>query len=67
MRQKNTSILLKKIIAGMGWGYSNPSEKGMRFDFLSPLDMGRVAGKYMVVGYVDGEGKTCPHPSHCHA
>ena len=41
-------------------GYLNPLETEMRFDFLSPLDMGRVAGKYMVVGYGNGEGKTCP-------
>jgi len=68
LRQKNTSILLKKIfIAGMGWGYPNPSKTGMRFNFFFPLDMGRAAGIYMVVGYGDGEGKTCPHLPHCHA
>jgi hypothetical protein len=42
-------------------GYPNPSETGMRYDFSSPLDMGRVTGKYMRVRYGDGEGKTCPH------
>jgi hypothetical protein len=57
----------KKSTTGMGRGYPNASETGMRFDFLSPLDMGRVADKYMIVGYGDGEGKTCPHPPHYHA
>jgi hypothetical protein len=51
----------------MGRGYLNASETGMRFDFLSLLDMGKVADKYMIVGYGDGEGKTCPHPPHYHA
>jgi len=69
LRQKNSSILLKKklSIAGMGRGYPNTSQTRMRFDFLSPLDMSRVEDKYMVVGYGDGEGKTCPHPPHYHA
>jgi len=35
----------------------------MRFDFSSPLGMGRVTGKYMSVGYRDKEGKTRPHPA----
>ena len=51
----------------MARGYPNPSKTWMRFDFLFPLRMGKVAGKYMVVGYGDGEGKTYPHPPHCHA
>ena len=49
----------------MGRGYPNPSETGMIFDFLSPFSMGWVASKYMIVGYGDGEGKTCSHPPHC--
>jgi len=51
----------------MGRVYSNPSRMGMRFDFSSPLNMGRVTGKYMGVEYEDREGKTRPHPTHCHA
>lgn len=34
----------------------------MRFDFASPLDMGRITSKYMRVEYEDVEDKTCPHP-----
>jgi len=33
----------------------------MRFNFSSPLGMGRVTGKYIRIGYGDEEGKTCPH------
>jgi len=47
----------------MGWEYPNPSETGMRFDFSSPLRIGRVTGKYMRVEYGNGEGKTRPHPA----
>jgi len=47
----------------MGQGYPNPSGTGMRFNFSSPLDMSRVTGKYMKIGYKDGEGKTRPHPA----
>ena len=66
--EKYFYFIKKKLsIAGMGLGYPNPSEMGMRFDSLSPLGMGKVAGKYMIVGYEDGEGKTCPHPPYCHA
>jgi len=43
-------------------GSPNPSGIGMRFNFSSPLDMGRVTGKYVRIGYGDGEGKTCPPP-----
>jgi len=39
----------------------------MKFDFSSPMGMRRVTGKYVRVGYEDGEGKTCPTPPHCHA
>jgi len=39
------------------------SGTGMRFNFSSPLGMGRVAGKYMRIGYGDGEGKTRAHPA----
>jgi len=45
----------------MGREYPNPLEKGMRFNFSSPLGMGRETVKYMGVG--DGEGKTRPHPA----
>ena len=48
---------------GIGWVYPNPSGTEMRFDFSSPLGMGRVTGKYMSVGYRDKEGKTRPHPA----
>jgi hypothetical protein len=41
--------------------YPNPSGKGMRFGFSSPLGMGRVTDKYMRIRYGDGEGKTRPH------
>lgn len=41
----------------------NPSETGMRFDFSSPLNMNRVTGKYMRIGYGDGEDKTRLHPA----
>ena len=46
---------------GTGRGNSNSSETGMRFDFASPLSMGRVTDKYVRVGYGNGEGKICPH------
>jgi hypothetical protein len=36
---------------------------GMGFNFSSPLGMGRVTGKYIQIGYGDGEGKTRPHPA----
>jgi len=36
---------------------------GMGFTFSSPLGMGRVTGKYMRIGYGDGECKTRPHPA----
>jgi len=35
----------------------------MRFNFSSPLDMGRVTDKYIEVGNGDGEGKTRSHPA----
>ncbi|KEH42221.1 hypothetical protein MTR_1g064310 [Medicago truncatula] len=47
----------------MGRGYPNPSGTGMGFNFSFPLGMGRVTGKYMRIGYGDGEGKTRPHPA----
>jgi len=46
---------------GTGREYLNPLETGMRFNFSSPLGMGRVMGKYMGVGDGDAEGKTHPH------
>jgi len=33
----------------------------MRFNFSSPLDMGRVTSKYIRTGYENGECKTRPH------
>jgi len=59
-------FLLKELSIArmeMEWVYPNPSKTGMRFDLSSPLDMGRVAGKYMWVGCEDGEGKTILHPA----
>jgi len=47
----------------MGPGYPNPSGTGMGFNFSSLLGMGRVTGKYMRIGYWDGECKTRPHPT----
>ena len=47
----------------MGRGYPNPSGMGMGFTFSSPLGMGRVTGKYMRIGYGDGECKTRHHPA----
>jgi len=47
----------------MGRGYPNPSGTGMGFNFSSPLGMGRITGKYMRIGYGDGECKTRPHPA----
>jgi len=43
-------------------GYPNPSRTGMRFDFSSPLGMGRVTYKYMGEEYGDMEDKIHPHP-----
>jgi len=48
---------------GMGMGYLNPSGTGMRFNFSSPLGMGRVTGKYVRIEYGDREGKTRSHPA----
>jgi len=42
-------------------GYLNPSGRWMKFDFSSPLGMGRVTDKYLGVGYGDREGETRPH------
>ena len=47
----------------MGQVYPKPLRMGMRFNFSSPLGMGRVTGKYMGVGDEDGEDKTRPHPT----
>jgi len=44
-------------------GYSNPSGTDMGFNFSSPLGMGRVTSKYMIIGYRDGEYKIHPHPA----
>jgi len=63
--KKNFHFLLKKIFnagTGMWRGYPNPSGTGMGFNFSSPLGMGRVTGKYMRIGYGDGEGKPRLHP-----
>jgi len=38
---------------------------GMRFNFSTLFDMGKVTSKYMGVGYEDGEGKI--RPPYCHA
>jgi len=47
--------------------YPNPLGTGLRFNFLSPLDMDRVTGKYMGVGDEDGKAKHVSTPPHCHA
>jgi len=39
------------------YGYGD----GDVIQFLILLGMGRVTGKYVRIGYGDGEGKTCPH------
>jgi len=41
-------------------GIPEPVEDGDGFRFLISLDMSRVTSKYMRVGYVNEEGKTCP-------
>jgi len=51
----------------MGRGYLNPSGMGMRFDFSSPFDMGRVMGKYLRVEYGERKVKLIPTPFHYHA
>jgi len=64
--KKNFYFLLVKLFnagTGMRRGYPKPSGTGMGFSFLSPLDIGRVTGKYMRIGYGDGECKTRPHPA----
>jgi len=48
---------------GMWRGYPNLSGMGMGLTFSSPLGMSRVTGKYMRIGYGDGECKTHPHPA----
>jgi len=48
---------------GMRMRYPNPSETGIRFNFLAPLSMGRVTDKYMRIGDGDGEGKIRPLPA----
>jgi len=51
---KNFYFLLKKLFnAGMGWGYPNPSRTGIEFNFSSSLDMSKITGKYMIIGYGD--------------
>jgi len=63
---KKLLFFIKKIIQcgnAMGRGYSNPSGTGMRFNLSSPLGMDMVAGKYMRIGYGDGECKTHLHPA----
>jgi len=58
--EKNFYFLLKTIIqCGDG--------NGMGFNFSSPLDMGRVMGKYMRIGYENWKCKTRPTPPHCYA
>jgi len=48
-------------------GYPNPLRTGMRFIFLSLLDMDRVIDKYMKVEDGDGLVKIVPTPPHRHA
>jgi len=42
-------------------GYPNLPGTGFNFSFT--LDMGRVTGKHITIGYGDGECKTRPHPA----
>jgi len=49
---------------GTGRRYPNLSEMGMRFDFSSPLEIGRVTGMYMRIWYANEEGKTHPYPAY---
>jgi len=44
-------------------GYPNPSGTEMKFNFSSPLSMGKVTDKYIRIEYEDGEYKTRPHPT----
>jgi len=43
-------------------GIPEPVGDGDEIRFLIPMDMARVTGKYVKVGYRDGKGKTRPHP-----
>ena len=64
--QKILYFLFKKIIqCGDGDGTGIPELVGNEngFNFSSPLGMGRVTGKYIRIGYGDGECKTRPHPA----
>jgi len=54
--QKNLYFFIKK-------NYS--MQTGMWFNFSSPLGMSRVTGKYMRIGYGNGECQTRPHPAPC--
>ena len=47
----------------MGREYPNPLGTGMRFNFSSPLNIGRVTDKYMGVNDEDGNDNTRPHPT----
>ena len=53
---KKLLFLLKKIIeCGDETGIPEPVRDGDGFTFSSPLDMGRVTGKYTRIGYEDKE------------
>jgi len=45
----------------MSRGYPNPLGTEMRYNFSSPLNIGRVTCKYIKVGDENGEGKIRPH------
>jgi len=65
MELKNIFIFIKKkFIAGMRISrkYLNPSGTRMKFNFSFPLDIARIAGKYITIEYGDRECKTCPRP-----
>jgi len=65
--QKKFLFFIKKSIQcgdGDGAGIPEPVGDGDEVQFIiPPLGMGRVTGKYMRIGYVDGECKTRPHPA----
>jgi len=64
--EKYLYFYFKKILQcrdGDGTGISEPVEDGNGVRFLIPAGYGRVTGKYMRVGYGDGEDKTRPQPA----
>jgi len=49
---------------GWGWDGDTRTRRGRGWvQFLISLGMARVTGKYIRIGYGDGECKTRPHPA----